>query len=228
MNTKLFTLAFISSLLAGCFTISETQFPDVVNTSVATNKNINVQLSGFEATVTTYIPVYGYETIYTSTPGCHRRRHFHATTVSTETYIPQVNKTSAYIDRAMDILEKSGFTLQTTTPQYRIDVTFSGPFVSAGESASSAAWILLSCFTADYGVQTWSARLKIYEISTGKVCLYNDYSQKYESLVWGPIPLFSIAGSDKSNYSYMQSWCLTALTDRVMADATTFLAGKAK
>lgn len=228
MKTKFIFILLAVLSFTGCFTISETQFPEVVQTSLSPDKNLNVQLSGFEATVTTYIPIYGYETVYTSTPGCYRRRHGHLTTVATETYVPQVNNTKAYIDRATDALEKCGYTLQTTTPQYRVDVTFSGPFVSNSESAESLAWTLFSLLTADYGVQTWSARMKIYDISTGKVCLFKDYTQKYESYVWGPIPIFSPAASDKSNYNYMQSWCLTALTDRVMADATKFLATVAK
>ena len=130
------------------------------------------------------------------------------------------------VRRATDTLEKCGYILQTTTPKYRVEVKFSGPFVSDGEVAEAAAWSLFSILTADYGVQTWSARLKIHNLTTGKVELFKDYTQKYESLVWGPIPIFSPAGSDKSNYNMMQSWCLTALTDLAMADATAFLAGK--
>ena len=130
--------------------------------------------------------------------------------------------------RATDILEKCGFTLQSTSSQYRVDVAFSGPFVSNGENAASLAWTLFSCLTADYGVQTWSARMKVYDMSTGKVCLCKDYSQKYESYVWGPIPIYSPAGSVKSSFNFMQNWCLSALTDLAMADATAFLSARAR
>lgn len=229
MKINLPAAVLATSLLTGCFTVSETRFPEVVQTSLAPDKNLSVQISGFEATVTTYIPVYGWETVYDSTPCRRHRRHIHSyTTVATQSYIPKVENTATYINQATDILEKCGFVLQGSAPQYRIDVVFSGPYVSNGDSALSHAWTLLSLFTAEYGVQTWSARLKIYDNATGKVCLYNDYSQKYESLVWGPIPFFSPAGSDKSSYGYMQSWCLSALTDRVMADATAFLSAKAR
>jgi hypothetical protein len=212
---------------AGCFTVTETEYPASTFTAAPANKNLHVQLSGFEAAITTYVPVYGYETVLTPGRGPGPRRHrLYATTIATETYVPQVNNSTVFLDRATDTLEKCGYILQTTTPKYRVEVKFSGPFVSDGEVAEAAAWSLFSILTADYGVQTWSARLKIHNLTTGKVELFKDYTQKYESLVWGPIPIFSPAGSDKSNYNMMQSWCLTALTDLAMADATAFLANK--
>jgi hypothetical protein len=223
MKKAKITACIAALSLAGCFTVNETPFPSVSTAAAPANKSINVQLSGFEAAVTTYVPVYGYQTVLSS--GCGPRRHhrLHATTIATETYVPQVNNSTAFIDRATDMLEKCGYVLQTTNPKYRIEVKFSGPFVTDGEVAKSAAWSLLTVFTADYGTQTWTARLKIHELATGKVVLFRDYTQKYESLVWGPLPIFSPAGSDKSDYNMMQSWCLTALTDRAMADATAFL-----
>jgi hypothetical protein len=225
MKIKALMIPFAASAFAGCITFSETQFPVAAPAPIDANRTLSVQLSGFEATVTTYVPIYGWETVHDSTP-CRRHRHHTHTyeTIAVETYIPQVENTLAYIRRATDTFEKCGFTLQSATPQYRVDVAFSGPFVSNGESVESLAWALLSLLTADYGVQTWSARMKIYDLSTGKVCLYKEYSQKYESYIWGPIPIFSPAWSGKNSYNAMQSWCLTALTDRATADATQFLA----
>ena len=223
MKTKIILSLALASILSGCFTVSETEYPQVEQASLPGGRDLPVQLSGFEAAVTSYVPVYGYETVLTSGPRHRHHRHLYATTIATETYVPQVNNTTAFIDRATDILEKCGFTLQTTQPKYRVEVKFSGPFVSNSENAKSLAWTLFTVFTTDYGVQTWTARMKIYDIATGKVCLFKDYTQKYESYVWGPIPIFSPAGSDKTSYNMMQSWCLTALTDRAMADATRFL-----
>ncbi len=224
MNFKTAFFAFAAAFLAGCFTVSETEYPLVNQTALAKERSLPVQLAGFEASITSYVPVYGYETVLAPGPGPRHRRHLYATTIATETYIPQVNNTTAFLDRATDTLEKCGFTLQTTRPQYRIEVKFSGPFVSGSENAASLAWTLFTAFTTDYGVQTWTARMKIYDNVTGKVCLFRDYTQKYEAYVWGPLPIFSPAGSDKCSYNVMQSWCLTALTDRAMADATAFLA----
>lgn len=228
MNKNTIISAACAVLLTGCFTVSETPFPDVVQSSLGAGKDLSVQLSGFEASVTSYLPVYGYETIHMPVFRGRHRRCYHTATIARETYVPQVENTTIYIDRAVDVLEKCGFTLNNAAPKYRIDVSFSGPFVSNSESAAVLAWTLFSLFTADYGVQTWSARMKIYDVATGKVVLFKDYTQKYESYVWGPIPIFSPGGSEKSNHNFMQNWCLSALTELAMADATAFLHSHAK
>ena len=215
---------------AGCFTIFESEYPAVEMAS-AGNADVKVQLSGFEAAVTTYEVLYGYETSYRYHHYYGYRRNYGywgPSTVMTETYVPQTRATSAYIDRETEILELNGFNPKTDKPEYRIEVKFGGPFVSDGERAAEAAWTIFSLLTADYGVHTWTANLKIYDVATGKLLMHYDYSERYSALVWGPIPLFSPAGSDKTSTNSMQNWCLTALTDRAMADATAFLSAKAK
>ena len=87
-----------------------------------------------------------------------------------------------------------------------------------------ALWVLLSALSANYSAQTWSAKLKIYEVATNKLVFSHDYSQKYSAAVWGPLPILSPAGATATDYNTMQSWCLTALTDRALADATAYLA----
>lgn len=228
MKKNIIAVAFATFSLAGCFTLSQTPYPDAVLTSVEAGRNLSVQLSGFEAAVTSYVPVYSYETVYA--PDGHRRhrRHWHTMTVVRQTHIPQVEATAAYVGRAADALEKSGFMLNAANPKYRIDVAFSGPFVSNSEGAAMLVWPLVSLLTADYGTQTWTARMKIYDVATGKVVLYKDYTQKYESYVWGPIPIFSPGGSRNSDYGFMQCWCLSALTDLAMSDATAFLSAQAR
>ena len=96
------------------------------------------------------------------------------------------------------------------------------------EKGMKALWLVLSILTADYSAETWTAKVKIYDNKTGKMVFHRDYSQLYEVTVWGPLPIFSPAGSSKNTANAMQSWCLTALTDRVMADATAFLAATVK
>ena len=225
MKKTIMTLSMLA--FAGCFTIFESEYP-AVEMSSAGNADIKVQLSGFEAAVTTYEVLYGYETSYRYHYGY--RRHYGywgPSTVMTETYVPQTRATSAYIDRATEILELNGFNPKTDKPKFRIEVKFGGPFVSDGERAAEAAWTIFSLLTADYGVHTWTAKLKVYEVATGKLLMHCDYSERYSALVWGPIPLFSPASSDKTSASTMQGWCLSALTDRAMADATAFLAAQA-
>ena len=228
MKKTLLTLSMLA--FAGCFTIFESEYP-AVEMATAGNADVKVQLSGFEAAVTTYEVLYGYETSYRYHHYYGHRRNYGywgPSTVMTETYVPQTRATSAYIDRATEILELNGFNPKTDKPEYRIEVKFGGPFVSDGERAAEAAWTIFSLLTADYGVRTWTAKLKIYDIATGKLLMHYDYSERYSALVWGPIPLFSPAGSDKTSVNSMQNWCLMALTDRAMADATAFLAAQAK
>jgi hypothetical protein len=225
------TIMALSMLaFAGCFTIFESEYPAVEMAS-AGNADVKVQLSGFEAAVTTYEVLYGYETSYRYHHYYGYRRNYGywgPSTVMTETYVPQTRATSAYIDRATEILELNGFNAKTDKPEYRVEVKFDGPFVSDGERAAEAAWTIFSLLTADYGVHTWTAKLKIYDVATGKLLMHYDYSERYSALVWGPIPLFSPAGSEKTSANSMQRWCLMALTDRAMAYATAFLAAQAK
>lgn len=217
-------LFFIAPLMAvcGCFTLHETEYPAVQSVSTG-GAEIGVQLAGFEASVTSYVPVYGYQTVFH--PG-HRRRGGWMSTYMTETYIPKTEETSAYRDRATDILEKGGFIVRTDNPEYRVEVKFSGPYVTDGDNMVSAAWSLFSLFSADYGVQKWNARLKVYEISSGRLLMSHDYSQRYQAVVWGPLPIFSPAGSELTSFNSMQSWCLSALVDCAMADAAAFIAGR--
>ena len=37
------------------------------------------------------------------------------------------------------------------------------------------------------------------------------------------LPLLGISACDETSQSYIQAWCLSALTDRAVADATAFL-----
>jgi hypothetical protein len=65
--------------------------------------------------------------------------------------------------------------------------------------------------------------LKIYDVASDRLVHHKDFSQRYEAIVWGPIPIFSPAGSDTISYGSMQNWCLSALTDLSVAEAMTFL-----
>lgn len=223
-------VAALALSLSGCFTLDETAYPETRLTGLGEGRDMKVQVSGFEATITSYVPVYGYETVYRTHCGYGRHRRgwggLSASTYSTTTYVPRIDATSAFVERATDALEKSGFTVSADGAQYRVDVKFSGPMVSGTDLGVEAAWFILSAFSASYGTQTWTAQLKIYDLATGKLAMHNDYVQRYQATVWGPIPLFSPACADLTTDNAMQSWCLTALTDRAMADATAFLAAK--
>lgn len=214
--------------LAGCISFNETEFPESPSSALPAGKALRLQVSGFDALVTSYVPVYGYSTVVHGGGwyGPHGRYYGgpYATTVATETFIPQASPTAVFRNRATETLEKCGYVLQTNDPQYRLEVTFGGPFTSDGDTWTSLAWNLLTLLTADYATQTWTAKLKIYDVKSGKLAFFRDYEQRYQVTVWGPIPLFSPGASEKTKYEAMQSWCLTALTDRTLADATAFLA----
>lgn len=221
---SVFAIGFSVALLSGCFVCSETEFPKAQSVALVKGKEVTVQLAGFAADVTTYVPVYEYGTVFPGRPVFGRRRAFHyPTTYSTQTYVPQVSTTTVFAERAAEIFEKGGCVLKSADPKYSVEVKFDGPFVSDGDSTVSALWSVFTIFTAGYGTQTWSAKLKIYDIKSGKLVYHKDYSQRYEALVWGPLPLFSPAGSSEISYGSMQSWCLSALTDLAAADALAFL-----
>lgn len=217
-------------VLAGCFTVKETDFPQTSVTSLPQGKDVSVKLQGFEATVTDYATVYGYDTVWVSgrPRGRYGWRPGYYTTVTSSTYIPQVRATEFFLERAGTSIESAGFITKAQQPDYLVDVTFGGPFVTDSEKGIEALWLILSVLSADYSVQTWTAKVKIYDNKTGKMVFHRDYSQRYEVAVWGPLPILSPAGSSKTTANAMQSWCLTALTDRVTADVTAFLANGVK
>lgn len=224
MKTNILATAAALAFLSGCFVCSETKFPKTEAKALSAGKTMEVQLAGFEAAVTTYIPIYGYETVFAARPMSRRRRSaLYAATYATETYVPQSTVTTVFAERAADAFEKGGYVLKGSNPKYRVEVKFGGPYVVDGDDMKSAAWSVLTVFTAGYGTQTWSAKLKIYEVASGRLVYHNEHSQRYEAVVWGPVPIFSPAASEAISYGSMQNWCLAALTDMAVQDAMEFL-----
>jgi len=218
-----------AAALSGCITIHETPYPQTAMTPVKDGMDISVSIQGFTARITDYVPVYGYDTIWVEgrpSRGRHGWVPGHYRTVSSSTYLPQIRDIDEFLQRANSLAEAAGFVTKAQQPDYMIEVKFGGPFITDEERGVEALWALLSVLSADYGVHTWTANLKIYDNRTGKLLFHNEYSQRYEIVVWGPIPLLSPAGSSKNTFSAMQCWCLGALTDRAMADASSFLSSK--
>lgn len=218
-------------LLSGCFTLHRLDVQPVQMTRAPQGREIKVAVSGFAATLTQYIPVYSYGTAYVN-DGPYYYRHGrhrgwygggHYQTVTTETLVPQTSANEAFLRRAQSHLEENGFLLRAPSPEFTVDVTFEGPFVSSGDRTAEWAWMLLSVFSAEYSVQTWTAKLKVYDNKSGRVVLSHDYTQRFEDVVWSPLFFVGLAGYEENSFNYMQSWCLTALTDRALADATAFL-----
>lgn len=217
--------------LTGCFTLHEAEPVTAQMSRLPEGRNVSVALSGFDATITDYVPVYGYETVYVDGGHYHGRgRHYyhpgHYQTVTTETLVPQIHPTEAFRQRARDLMEDSGFLLRALPADYNVEVTFEGPFITDGQRGVQWAWMLCSVFSAEYSVQTWNAKLRIYDNKTKRVVFTRDYSQKYDNVAWSPIFFIGLAGYTRNSFNAMQSWCLTALTDRMVADATAFLAAR--
>jgi len=219
------------SLLAGCWTVREPVAPDVRAERLPKDREVRVQLAGFDAQVTRYVPAYAYSTVTTfGSPACcgPYRQYYDAgigtSMVSTTGFLPQAEATATYRNRATDILERAGCILQTKDPQYRVEVRFEGPFDEPGDTWAMFGWSVCTLLTADYGAQDWTAKLKIHDMKTGKLVYEKDHTQRYEAVVWGPIPFFSPLGSDRTSTPVMQDWCLTMLTDVAVADALAFFA----
>ena len=227
---KRITAAVAMAAIAGCFTVKETGFPQSSITALPEGRDVSVKLQGFAATILDYMTVYGHETVWVN--GRPRGRYGwtpgHYATVTSSTHVPHVRNTDFFLERANTSMETAGFATKAQQPDYVVNVDFNGPFVTDSEMGMEALWMILSIFSADYSVQTWTAKLKIYDNKTGKMVFHHDYSQRYEVAVWGPLPILSPAGSSKNTANAMQSWCLTALTDRVTADASAFLVSKVK
>lgn len=210
-------------LLAGCWTFNETDYPEV-RVEAASQDAKAVSLSGFEATMTEWASVHSYRTVYV--PGHYGYRHYRPgfyETVPTVDYVPQRHTSDMFVRRAQDLFEKAGFVIAPTGAAYRVDVRFEGPLPSSSDVTKKLAWNLLTAFFCDYDATRWIARLRIHDARSGKLVFHHDYEQAYETCVFGLIPLLGPAGSEKTDEIQMQTWCLSALTDRVVADATAFL-----
>lgn len=219
-----------AALLAavGCFTVRETEFAPVEAAELPAVANVPVQVAGFDMTETTFETAYGYTTVTgLDAPWYdrHGRRHggFATRTYSTTEFIPHTAPTDFYRNRATDLLESAGCIVQTTKPQYRVEVRFEGLLLENGDFWKSLGWALGSLFTAGYNADTWAAKLKVHDLSTGKLVFARDFVRRDEALVWGPIPIFSPACSARTDASRMKGNCLAALTDESVVAALKFL-----
>jgi len=212
-------------LLSGCWTFHESDYPQTCAIKVPDGKSVSVKVSGFSAILTDYYTVSTYQTVYV--PGYCGYHHYypgHFATVPSTVSVPQARMTDIFIRRARDAFEQGGYVLEAAVPDWTVDVEFQGLSIEDGDQAKAILWKLCTLFFCDYSTVTWYAKLRIHDNRTGKLVLSHDYEQRYETKVFGLIPLFGISACDKTSPSRMQCWCLAALTDRAVADATAFLA----
>lgn len=228
MKKWLLAFGLFIGVFSGCWTVRHPVTPDVQAVRLPKGKELRVQIAGFDVQVTKYIPAYGYATVttfggpYYCGSGRYCAPGLETAMVSSTEYLPQREVTALYRNRATDALERAGCILRSTNPQYRMEVRFEGPTSEKGDGWAAFGWAVCTLLTADYGAQDWTAKLKIHDVKTGKLVYEKDHLQRYETIVWGPIPLFSPLSSDRTSEPVMQDWCLTVLTDVAVADALSF------
>ena len=212
-------------LLSGCWTFNETEYPSVECTRAKNSAtNLTLAVTGFESVFVDYEAITGYSTVYV--PSRHCRRHWlpgRYETVSTVTYVPTRRSTDIFLTRARELFEQSGFLIGASVPAVSVEVRFEGPFSSSSDLNRSIAWALGTIFFCDYSAQEWTAKLRIRDNATGRLLFNRDYAQRYEANVFSLIPLIGPPACRETSPAQMQSWCLFALTERTVADATAFL-----
>ena len=149
-------------------------------------------------------------------------------TYTTETYVPTVRNTDVFLQRAMSNLEKAGCILRAQPAKYTVAGSFAGPFSKDMSDMKSAGVFVFSLLSARFEMLTYSAEAKVYDTSSGKLVFNRSYTQDYYASGWSPVPLFGIMDFEKVQGEYMKSWCLAALTDRISADVTAWLATQEK
>ena len=224
---KTVSILLSSTLLlaaAGCWTFNESPYPETAFTAPGGETNITVAVNGFLTTLTEYTAVHSYRTIYV--PGCGRHcgRYGYYETLPAVSYVPHMMTTDIFLRRARDSFERAGYSIGANSPDWTVDVEFSGPAVSDSDLCKQLAWIVGTVFFCDFDAVTWAAKLRIRNNRTGRLVFHRDYTQRYETNVFGLIPLFGISSCRATSQSQMQAWCLSALVDRTVADATAFLA----
>lgn len=222
----LWGLLALSFLLSGCWTFGETEYPQASLTA-APKTHGAIALSGFESFVTDYEAVQGFRTVYV--PG-HHGRHYcspgYFESVPCVDYIPQRHSSDMFLRRAQDAFEQAGFVLTTDSSACRVDVSFEGPYAESGEIWKTLGWTVGTLFFCTHDAMRWTARLRIRDGQTGRLLFHRDLTQSYSVGVFGLIPLFGPFSCDKISAAQMQSWCLSALTDRACAEASAFLAAE--
>ena len=222
MNSKMLML-LPTVLLAGCFTLSQSEYP---KTQLSTVPGVKVQVEGFQASVIDYTPVYSTST-YVTHGAWYGPHHYYAGPVvgsyTTQSYVPTLRNTDVFLQRASANLEKSGCVLRAVPAKYTVSGVFGWPVREETAALKSVGVFVGSILSARFEMLSYTAEVKVYESATGKLVFSQAYTQNYYASGWSPIPLFGIMEFEKVHGEYMKSWCLAALTDRITADVSSFL-----
>lgn len=225
---KLFFAVATAALVCGCWTFGKSEYPAVATTSATGNASkLMLAVNGYETVVSSYEVMHGYSTVFY--PGYCGRHCYYPGYYGVEPTFAAVrcpHASDMFLKRARELFDDAGFSQASgsAVPDYTVEVNFGGPMTDSGDVWKSVAWMVCTAFLCDYDAVEWSAKLRIRDNRTGKIVFKHDYVQRYESNAFGLIPLFSIGSCEELQNDYEQGWCLAALTDRTVADATAFLA----
>ena len=218
MKTNTLVVTVLSAVfLSGCWTLSETEFPTVDVAQAPAGKTVKVRFENYRSGINRYVPVEGHEVM--DPEACKTNE-----VESSSAWNLRNIASSCLISRSAVELERKGYTIDRENPDYVISLRFIGPQYYEHDVLRQLGYMLCTLFTADYGAQNWRAKLKVHDVKTGRLVCERDFEQRYEAVVWGPIPFFSPLGSSATNFSVMKDWCLTVLTDVAVAEALDFLA----
>ena len=215
-------------VLSGCWTVSETEYPQGAIRKLPQGKTMKVSVIGFKTGLYEYTPTPGHEAMLTNLDDCVDGPYAKANVV-TNTYAGLLSvPANRMIARAEIGLERKGYTIVKVNPQYVVEVNFAGPFPRDYTVLKQVGLAICTLFTMEKETAKWTARLNVYDRATNKVVFTRDYTQEYEVSVWGPIPVASPACEPKITEHAANNWAVTALSDRAIDDASDFLFGKVR
>ena len=227
INTSLAAGA-ISILFAGCWTVSETEYPDVEVARLPAGKAASVSFSGFEVELQKFVPVEGHEQMKTNAADRVDGPCVRANNATNQFYMTRNTATRKLIDRASVGMERKGFEIKTGAPQYVVDMKYEGPFDRDYDAFKWLGLSVCTLFTADKNVQTWTGELKVYDRATKKAIFEKSYTNEYSVAVWGPIPIASPACHPQITCTACSSAALSMLTDEAIADASKAIVERVK
>ena len=229
-RTNLPVLFSVVGLLAvsGCWTLSETDYPEVAINRLPAGKTVLVSCDNFGGGPFKYVPVAGHEVMATNVDdrldGPCQKEDLRSTNGMGLLALA----TSRLQSRVEAGLERKGYTIKHLNPKYAIALTFEGLSPRDYTVLKQLGLGLCTLFTMEKEVVSWKARLRIRDQQSRKIVFEREYEQEYEVSVWGPIPVASPACHPKITENAANCWALTALADRATADAAAFLQDKAQ
>ena len=229
MKSSFAVIGLLSLVVSGCWTVSETAFPQVEVAQAPAGKPITVRLSNYRTGVYDYVPVEGHEAMSNACAqaGVEEAKRQQASYVDTTMGWGLQNSASGrLVSRSIAELERKGYKIDRENADYIIELKFENE--PDDHALRQVGYMLCTLCTAEKNEVDWKAHLAVYDSDYEKVLFSKDYVQNYQVTIWGPIPVASPACSKKITVRAGNSWALTALSDQALADATAFIAGQKK